>query len=65
LINIHYHKGGKLLLFGVATDDSHRYHTFSSKYSNTGREWVMVNAKKDNPIIEDETKKAWTQPFLL
>ena len=156
LINIHYYKEGKPLLFGVATDDSHRYHTFSSKYSNTGRGWVMVNAKKldtdylisamekgdfyastgvylknlntdqkqvslavdpepgvnyeitflghqkgaedvvvlkkvqgtsasytyqkedifvraridsdakkDNPIIEDETKKAWTQPFLF
>lgn len=156
LINIHYYKEGKPLLFGVATDDSHRYHTFSSKDSNTGRGWVMVNAKKldtdylisamekgdfyastgvylknlntdqkqvslavdpepgvhyeinflghqkgaedvvvlkkvqgtsasytyqkedifvraridsdakkDNPIIEDETKKAWTQPFLF
>ena len=156
LINIHYYKEGKPLLFGVATDDSHRYHTFSSKDSNTGRGWVIVNAKKldtdylisamekgdfyastgvylknlntdqkqvslavdpepgvnyeitflghqkgaedvvvlkkvqgtsasytyqkedifvraridsdakkDNPIIEDETKKAWTQPFLF
>lgn len=46
LINIHYYKEGKPLLFGVATDDSHRYHTFSSKDSNTGRGWVMVNAKK-------------------
>ena len=46
LINIHYYKEGKPLLFGVATDDSHRYHTFSSKNSNTGRGWVMVNAKK-------------------
>jgi hypothetical protein len=46
LINIHYHREGKPLLFGVATDDSHRYHTFSSKDSNTGRGWVMVNSKK-------------------
>ena len=46
LINIHYYKVGKPLMFGVATDDSHRYHTFSSKDSNTGRGWVMVNSKK-------------------
>ena len=49
LVNIHYHKEGKPLLFGIATDDSHRYHSFSSKDSNTGRGWVMVNAKKLAP----------------
>ena len=156
LVNIHYLNKGKPLLFGIATDDSHRYHSFSSEDSNTGRGWVMVNckklatediisamekgdfyastgvhlkklftdknqieievdpefgviyeiifigyqkgaedvvelkqvigrsasytfkkedvfvrvrinsdAKKDNPIIKDETKKAWTQPFLV
>ena len=26
---------------------------------------IDSDAKKDNPIIEDETKKAWTQPFLF
>ena len=46
LINIHYYREGKPLMFGVATDDSHRYHSFSSKDSNSGRGWVMVNAKK-------------------
>tara|TARA_A100001015_G_scaffold6567_1_gene8206 strand:- start:3027 stop:4208 length:1182 start_codon:yes stop_codon:yes gene_type:complete len=46
LINIHYYKEGKPLIFGVATDDSHRYHSFSSKDSNSGRGWVMVNSKK-------------------
>tara|TARA_B100001175_G_scaffold226350_1_gene193022 strand:+ start:868 stop:2064 length:1197 start_codon:yes stop_codon:yes gene_type:complete len=46
LINIHYYKQGKPLLFGIATDDSHRYHSFSSKDSNTGRGWVMVNSKR-------------------
>ena len=156
LVNIHYLNEGKPLLFGIATDDSHSYHSFSSEDSNTGRGWVMVNceklatediisamekgdfyastgvhlkrlftdkkqieievdpefgviyeiifigyqkgaedavelkkvigrsasytfnkedvfvrvrinsdAKKDNPIIKDETKKAWTQPFLV
>ena len=46
LINIHYYKEGKPLIFGVATDDSHRYHSFSSNDSNSGRGWVMVNSKK-------------------
>jgi hypothetical protein len=26
---------------------------------------INSDAKKDNPIIEDETKKAWTQPLLV
>ncbi|MEE3085898.1 MAG: histidinol-phosphatase, partial [Bacteroidota bacterium] len=26
---------------------------------------INSDAKKDNPIIKDETKKAWTQPFLV
>ena len=26
---------------------------------------INSDAKKENPIIEDETKKAWTQPLLL
>ena len=46
LVNIHYHNEGKPLLFGIATDDSHNYHSFSSEDSNTGRGWVMVNCKK-------------------
>ena len=46
LINIHYYNEGKPLMFGIATDDSHRYHSFSSKDSNSGRGWVMVNSNK-------------------
>ncbi|MAG19507.1 MAG: histidinol-phosphatase [Flavobacteriaceae bacterium] len=46
LVNIHYLNEGKPLLFGIATDDSHRYHSFSSEDSNSGRGWVMVNCKK-------------------
>ncbi len=45
LINIHYYKQGKPLLYGIATDDSHNYHDYSPNHSNTGRGWVMVNAK--------------------
>ena len=46
LINIHYFKEGKPLLLGIATDDSHNYHEFSEKMSNTGRGWVMVNSNE-------------------
>lgn len=54
LINIHYYTEGKPLLLGIATDDSHNYHEFSDKMSNTGRGWVMVDSKKINTssIIE-------------
>ena len=31
-------------IFGVATDDSHKYHDFSPEQSNPGRGWVMVRA---------------------
>ncbi len=48
LINIHYFKQGKPLLLGIATDDSHNYHEFSEKKSNTGRGWVMVNSDELN-----------------
>lgn len=34
------------VLYGLATDDSHAYHEFSSKLSNTGRGWVMVRMKE-------------------
>ena len=49
LINIHYHKNEKPLLFGIATDDSHNYHTLLPNNSNTGRGWVMVNSKSLDP----------------
>ncbi|MGV8094634.1 MAG: hypothetical protein AB2L24_22500 [Mangrovibacterium sp.] len=43
-INIAFLHAGKPLLFGLATDDSHHYHVFGSKYANAGRGWVMVQA---------------------
>lgn len=49
LINIHYYENGKPLLYGVATDDSHNYHSLSADLSNTGRGWVMVNAEELTP----------------
>ena len=33
-------------IFGVATDDSHRYHDFSREMSNPGRGWVVVRAEE-------------------
>ncbi len=32
------------VIFGVATDDSHRYHDFTPMMSNPGRGWVVVRA---------------------
>ena len=41
-------------IFGVATDDSHKYHDFSPEKSNPGRGWVMVRAAEltTNAIVE-------------
>ena len=50
-INIHYYKKGKPLMLGIATDDSHHYHQFSSDLSNSGRGWVMVKAVELNPNL--------------
>ena len=33
-------------IFGVATDDSHRYHDFGREMSNPGRGWVVVRAEE-------------------
>lgn len=54
-VNIAYIRTGKPLLYGLATDDSHNYHKFGSKYSNAGRGWVMVKSKELSPraIIEN------------
>ncbi|MCW5910772.1 MAG: histidinol-phosphatase [Cyclobacteriaceae bacterium] len=45
-INIAYANRNQPLMFGLATDDSHSYHQFGSSFSNAGRGWVMVQAKK-------------------
>ena len=41
---IHYLQEGKPLLYGLATDDAHNYHTYDGEHSNPGRGWVMVRA---------------------
>lgn len=43
-INRHYAELNLPLMFGLATDDSHHYHSFGLEYSNTGRAWVEVAA---------------------
>lgn len=48
-INMAYHRKNQPLLYGLATDDSHNYHLFGSKYSNAGRGWVMVRADSLTP----------------
>jgi len=36
---------GKPVMYGLATDDSHNYHSANPKASLSGRGWVMVRAK--------------------
>ncbi|NNG10573.1 MAG: histidinol-phosphatase [Arenibacter sp.] len=43
-INISYIAAKKPIMYGLATDDSHSYHKMGSKWSNSGRGWVMVQA---------------------
>ncbi len=49
LINITYLNRGQPVMYGIATDDSHSYHTFGSEYSNAGRGWVMVHTDQLAP----------------
>ena len=48
-VNIAYQAEGKPLLLGIATDDSHHYHKFGSKWSNAGRGWVQVRSSELTP----------------
>jgi hypothetical protein len=48
-INHNYLQKEQELMLGLATDDSHNYHTFGLEYSNVGRGWVMVAAKSLSP----------------
>ncbi len=43
-----------VVVFGVATDDSHNYHDFSPHKSNPGRGWVAVRAAElsQNAIVD-------------
>ncbi len=48
-INIAYLENNKPIMYGLATDDSHHYHTIGSKWSNAGRGWIMVQADTLSP----------------
>jgi hypothetical protein len=48
-INIAYLENNKPMMYGLATDDSHHYHSKGSKWSNAGRGWIMVQADSLNP----------------
>jgi hypothetical protein len=37
------------VLYGLATDDAHRYHKWGVGFENPGRGWIMVRAKHLNP----------------
>lgn len=39
-------KPGGIPIYGLATDDAHRYHHFASADSNPGRGWIQVRAPK-------------------
>ena len=48
-VNLHYLSKDQPLMYGIATDDSHNYHSFGKDFSNTGRGWVMVRAEELTP----------------
>ena len=49
IINISYLENNKPLMYGLATDDSHNYHTKGESWSNAGRGWVTVQADTLSP----------------
>lgn len=40
---------GKEVMYGLATDDAHNYHSYDSTRANPGRGWVMVRAARLTP----------------
>ena len=58
VINLEYARRNKPFLFGLATDDSHNYHIYGTKYSNAGRGWVMVRAESLDPASLIEAMEA-------
>jgi hypothetical protein len=38
-----------MLIYGVSSDDAHKFQSLGSEHSNPGRGWVMVNAGKLTP----------------
>jgi len=48
-INITYIENHKPIMYGLATDDSHHYHTKGHTWSNAGRGWIMVRTDSLQP----------------
>jgi len=48
-INIAYINNNKPIMYGLATDDSHHYHTKGHKWSNAGRGWIVVKTDSLKP----------------
>ena len=48
-INIAYIEKNKPIMYGLATDDSHHYHTKGRDWSNAGRGWIEVRAESLSP----------------
>ncbi|CAN5499406.1 hypothetical protein BH20ACI3_BH20ACI3_36060 [soil metagenome] len=40
---------GGVVMYGVATDDTHNYHAQGSDQANAGRGWIMVRARRLTP----------------
>ncbi len=45
LINISYLNNHKEIMYGIATDDAHNYHSKGKSWSNAGRGWIEVLAE--------------------
>lgn len=54
VLSIQLRRNPDYILYGVATDDSHRYFEFKSDNANPGRGWVMVHAEalEANALVE-------------
>jgi len=48
-INIAYINNNKPIMYGLATDDSHHYHTKGHEWSNAGRGWIVVKTDSLKP----------------
>ncbi len=48
-INIAYINNNKPIMYGLATDDSHHYHTEGHEWSNAGRGWIVVRTDSLKP----------------
>ena len=55
-----------VVVFGVATDDSHNYHDFTPEKSNPGRGWVAVRAAELSAATPSSTRwrRANSTPLL-